>query len=49
MNIENDFNIGDRVYLKTDPEQLARIVTAISISIVTGKQTKINAFILSLL
>lgn len=32
MFIENAFNIGDTVYLKTDPEQLERTVTAIRVS-----------------
>jgi hypothetical protein len=29
MIIKNDFNIEDIVYLKSDPEQLPRFVTAI--------------------
>jgi hypothetical protein len=29
MVIENKYNLGDIVYLKTDPDQLRRIVTAI--------------------
>lgn len=32
MQINNKFDIGDTVYLKTDPEQLPRIVTAIEIT-----------------
>ena len=32
MTIDNAYNIGDIVYLKTDPEQMERIVTAIEIS-----------------
>ncbi len=32
INIDNKFDIGQIVYLKTDPEQSARIVTAITIS-----------------
>lgn len=31
MVIENKFNIGDNVYLKTDTEQLQRIVTAFKV------------------
>jgi hypothetical protein len=31
MTINTKFNIGDTVYLKTDPEQLERIVYAIDI------------------
>ena len=29
MEINNKYNFGDRVYLKTDPEQLERMVTGI--------------------
>jgi hypothetical protein len=32
INIDNKFNIGQVVYLKTDPEQHARIVTSMSIT-----------------
>lgn len=28
--VENEFNIGETVYLRTDVEQLPRVVTAIS-------------------
>jgi hypothetical protein len=31
MVIENEFNIGDTVYLKTDKDQAKRIVTGINI------------------
>lgn len=31
MTIKNKFNIGDMVYLKTDPEQHPRMVIGISI------------------
>lgn len=31
MVIENKFNFGDVVYLKTDPEQRPRIVTTFSV------------------
>jgi hypothetical protein len=31
MKIENKYNLGDEVYLKTDPDQYLRIVTGISI------------------
>ncbi|MBU6231328.1 hypothetical protein KGP36_01565 [Patescibacteria group bacterium] len=31
MIIENEYDIGDTVYLKTDIEQYARLVTAITI------------------
>jgi hypothetical protein len=31
MIIENKFNFGDIVYLKTDPDQRARIVTTFSV------------------
>ena len=30
MIIENEFNIGDTVFLITDPEQLPRLITRIS-------------------
>ena len=32
MIIENDFNIGETVYLKTDNDQKERVVTGIQIS-----------------
>lgn len=32
MNITTKFKLGDVVYLKTDQEQLPRIITALSIS-----------------
>jgi hypothetical protein len=31
MQIDNEFGFGDIVYLKTDPDQLARIITGISV------------------
>jgi hypothetical protein len=31
MNIANEYDFGDIVYLKTDPDQLTRIITGISI------------------
>jgi hypothetical protein len=31
MMIDNEFNIGEVVYLKTDPEQFPRIVTGLSV------------------
>lgn len=31
INIDNKYNIGETVYLKTDNEQLQRIVTAIKV------------------
>ena len=31
MNITTKFDLGDTVYLKTDPEQLERIVTGFSV------------------
>lgn len=31
MNVITQYDIGDRVYLSTDPEQYERIVTAISV------------------
>lgn len=34
LTIDNEYNMGDIVYVKTDSEQLPRIVTAI---IVTGR------------
>jgi hypothetical protein len=33
MIIENKFNFGDIVYLKTDPDQRARIVTTFSVGV----------------
>lgn len=33
MVIDNKFNIAQTVYLKTDPDQNARIVTAIQVTI----------------
>ena len=33
MTIDNKYDIGESVYLKTDPEQLERIVYAIEIRI----------------
>ena len=32
MRIDNKFNIGDHVYIITDPEQMKGIITAIIIS-----------------
>jgi len=32
MIIDNKFNITDKVYLKTDPDQLERIVTRLMVS-----------------
>lgn len=32
MVIDNKFNIGDIVYLKTDPDQKARMVVKLSVS-----------------
>ena len=31
MRIENEFNISDFVYLKTDPDQQERIITGINV------------------
>lgn len=31
MRIENEYNIEDVVFLKTDPDQLERIVTGITV------------------
>ncbi len=32
MVIENSYDIGETVYLRTDPDQLARIVTSLIVS-----------------
>ena len=32
MHIEVKYNIGDTVYLKTDPDRLERLVTAITVT-----------------
>ena len=32
MNINVDFNLGDLVFLKTDPDQKQRMITKISIT-----------------
>lgn len=31
MNVNNEFNIGDTVFLSTDQDQLERLVTALTI------------------
>lgn len=33
MKLNNKFNLGDHVYLTTDPDQLRRIVIAIQVSL----------------
>lgn len=33
MTIENDFNLGDLVFLKTDSDQKQRMVTKISVTL----------------
>jgi hypothetical protein len=36
MTIHNEFKLGQTVYLKTDPEQYARIVIAIQVTVDGG-------------
>lgn len=36
MTINNKFKLGEMVYLKTDPEQMARIIISLQISVDGG-------------
>lgn len=41
MTIANKFKLGEIVYLKTDPDQLARIIVAIQVTVDGGMLYKL--------